>query len=70
MLLCNLWAWLHATVFGSGALGERQLQLASLRLTTLTRALVQALLDHLGGMVLEWQTQRQLPTILTYGQDP
>jgi putative transposase len=66
LLLCSLWAYLHSEVFGTGPLGERQLHLDRLRLTTLVRALVQDILALFGGVVQQWQSQRQLPQVLAH----
>jgi hypothetical protein len=61
LLLCNLWAWLHSEVFGSGPVSERQLHLAALRLPFLLRALAATILAELGGPVLHWMTHRPIP---------
>jgi hypothetical protein len=66
LLLCSLWALLHAEVFGSGPLGERQLHLSALRLTTLVRALVAYLTTLFGGVFDEWPSQRPIPQLFTH----
>lgn len=61
LLLCNLWAYLHAEVFSSGARCEGRLALARLRLGQLAAALVAVIAALFGGYVEEFQTQRPLP---------
>jgi putative transposase len=66
LVLCNLWSCLHAEAFGSGPLGERQLRLAALRLTTLVRALAAFLATLFGGVIDEWQSQRDIQQLFTH----
>jgi putative transposase len=66
LLLCNLWAWLHAEVFARGPLGERRRQLPLLRLRALVRGLAEAIVTALGGLVAPWPAQRPLPPELAH----
>jgi hypothetical protein len=61
LLLCNLWALLHAEVFATGALGERLRHLPLLRLLALRTAVALAIVTTLGGLVTDWPAQRPLP---------
>jgi putative transposase len=61
LLLCNLWAYLHGEVFGTGPAGERQRRLGLLRLAELIAAVAAAIAESLGGWVSEWSLQRPLP---------
>lgn len=64
LLLCNVWAYLHAEVFSQGALGERRLCLSLCRLRRLCRDLAEAIATSLGGTVSGWPAQRPLPARL------
>lgn len=61
LLLCNLWSWLHSEVFSRGPVGERRLRLGLLRLGALRRAVAEAIVSALGGLVAEWPVQRLPP---------
>jgi hypothetical protein len=61
LLLCNLWSYLHAELFGKGPVSERQLLLGCLRLLELIAGVAAAIAESLGGWLSEWLTQRPLP---------
>jgi hypothetical protein len=61
LMLCNLWAELHDTVFSEGPLGERRLRLSAARVAALIAAMAAAIAETFGGYVSEWQAQRPLP---------
>jgi hypothetical protein len=64
LLLCNLWAYLHAEAFSQGPRGERQRQLGLLRLARLIAALAEEIAARFGGYTSEWPLQRPLPAKL------
>lgn len=61
LILCNLWAWLHSEAFSAGALGERRLDPARMRLLQMRCALAAHIATLFGGYVDHWIAQRPLP---------
>jgi putative transposase len=68
LLLCNLWSYLHSEAFSTGALGETELRLWSMRLLAMLAAVAAQVAALFGGYVSEWQTQRPVPPC--FAHDP
>jgi len=64
VLLCNLWAYLHAEAFSRGPRGGRERQLGLMRLAQMVVAVAEDVAALFGGFVSEFPTQRPPPAKL------